>query len=163
MPNAITSSGPGDLFTLRNIGNLVPQGRRDASVEAAISYAVGRLEVSSIVVCGHSGCSAMQALLGECDHHVPGDEYVKSWLGHAEPALAAHRDGDHPLARAAAAEGFGHVDQLSLVNVAVQVETLARHPLVRGLHERGRLKVTGLFYDIPTARVLQVTRPIRRI
>lgn len=162
VPNAITSSGPGDLFTVRNIGGLVPVGQVDSSVEAAIAYAVEQLKVSSIVVCGHSGCSAMCALLGHEPDRAIGDDHLTSWLGHAEPAVSAFRGGDHPLAREAAEEGFDEVDQLGIVNVDVQVETLMNHPLVRDRLAAGQLSVIGLFYDIPTARVLNVT-PVSRV
>ncbi|MFN8033067.1 MAG: bifunctional SulP family inorganic anion transporter/carbonic anhydrase [Mycobacterium sp.] len=158
VPNALTSSGPGDMFTLRNIGNLVPRGQLDSSVEAAIAYAVGRLQVSSIVVCGHSGCSAMDELLGRSGHdHTPGDEHLADWLAFAQPALAAFDRGRHPVAQAAAAQGFATVDQLGMVSVAVQVETLVNHPLVHDRFEDGRLTVIGLFYDITTARALHVS------
>jgi carbonic anhydrase len=155
VPNVITSSGPGDLFTVRNVGNLVPAADDDASTQAAIAFAVDKLEVSSIVVCGHSGCGAMNALLA------PGaesraDAYLRPWLSHGRPTLTAFADGMHPVAQSAAEAGFDTVDQLSMVNVAVQVQTLLSHPLVADAHRQGRIEVLGLFYDIATARVLQV-------
>ncbi|MGV0740939.1 SulP family inorganic anion transporter [Mycolicibacterium sp. XJ870] len=151
VPNVITSSGPGDLFTVRNVGNMIPAGQTDASMEAAIAFAVDRLHVSSIVVCGHSSCGAMNALLGNLAPRGDGDEYLKTWLSEGNPVLKAFDDGRHPVARSAAAAGFVVVDQLSMVNIAVQVQTLLEHPLVRGVN------VIGLFYDIPTAGVLRVT------
>ncbi|MDV3125433.1 bifunctional SulP family inorganic anion transporter/carbonic anhydrase [Mycobacterium sp. 21AC1] len=151
VPNVITSSGPGDLFTVRNVGNMIPAGQTDASMEAAIAFAVDRLDVSSIVVCGHSSCGAMNALLGTLAPRGPGDEYLKTWLAEGNPTLEAFDEGRHPVAQSAAAAGFGTVDQLSMVNIAVQVQTLTEHPLVRGVN------VIGLFYDIPSAGVLRVT------
>ncbi|OBG82757.1 carbonic anhydrase [Mycobacterium sp. NS-7484] len=148
VPNVITSSGPGDLFTVRNVGNMVPAGQTDESIEAAIAFAVDKLDVDSIVVCGHSSCGAMTALLGKTD---PGDENLKSWLSHGDPSLTAFDGGRHPVAVSAAEAGFGTVDQLSMVNVAVQVQTLQSHPLAR------RVNVIGLFYDIASAAVLRVT------
>lgn len=162
VPNAITSSGPGDLFTVRNVGNLVPADQLDHSVEAAIAFAVGRLSVSSIVVCGHSGCGAMHAALreqGVAAQRQPGEEHLRSWLKHAQPALDAFDEGRHPIARSAARQGFNTADQLSMVSVAVQVDTLVRHPLIHDLYEQGRLKVIGLFYDIGSAQVLHVEPP----
>lgn len=150
VPNVITSSGPGDLFTVRNVGNMIPAGQKDASVEAAIAFAVDQLGVSSIVVCGHSNCGAMKALL----HGAPDDAHLKSWLAHGNPTIEAFGDGSHPVARSAAAAGFSRVDQLSMVNIAVQVQTLAQHPLVA--HRPG-VEVIGLFYDIASAGVLRVT------
>jgi carbonic anhydrase len=80
----------------------------------------------------------------------------RSWLENGQPALAAFDDGRHPVARAAASAGFGPVDQLSMVNVALQVETLLRHPLVEKPYLRGELDVFGVFYDIPSATVLRI-------
>ncbi|MHA3023672.1 SulP family inorganic anion transporter [Mycobacterium sp. BMJ-28] len=150
VPNIITSSGPGDLFTVRNVGNMIPAGQTDASVEAAIAFAVDQLGVSSVVVCGHSSCGAMKALLDGA----PDDAHLKSWLAHGGPTLEAFNGGSHPVARSAAAAGFSTVDQLSMVNIAVQVQTLTQHPLVAG---RPGMEVIGLFYDIASADVLRVT------
>ncbi|MCU1640751.1 MAG: putative sulfate transporter YvdB [Nocardia sp.] len=152
VPNVITNSGPGDLFTIRNIGNLVPADRQDFSMEAALIYALDKLDVRSVVVCGHSGCGAMAALHSEL---VTGSE-LDGWLANARPSLDLYRLG-HPVALAAAAAGFGPVDQLGMVNVAVQLETLYAHPVVRrGVVERG-VVLSGLFFDIATARVIEVT------
>ncbi|GAB2634052.1 SulP family inorganic anion transporter [Nocardia goodfellowii] len=152
VPNVITNSDPGDLFTVRNVGNLVPIGNGDSSVEAALVYALEKLDVRTVVVCGHSGCGAMDALL----RAVQTGQALGEWLAHARPSLAQFRVG-HPVARAAAAAGFGEVDQLAMVNVALQLETLHAHPAVhRGMRERG-VEVRGLFFDIATARVIEVT------
>ena len=71
--------------------------------------------------------------------------------GAGRRTLDAFDGGNHPVARSAAAAGFRTVDQLAMVNIAVQVQTLREHPLA------GDVEVIGLFYDIPTAAVLQVT------
>ncbi len=157
LPNVITSSGPGDLFTVRNVGNLVPADQRDASIEAAIAFAVEKLDVSSIVVCGHSSCGAMHTLLAGEGARSAGEKHLSTWLSNGDPALAAFDGGNHPIARAVATAGFGVVDQLSMVNVALQVGTLTTHPLVKDAHRQGALDVIGVFYDIPSAAVLRIT------
>ncbi|MGW5451200.1 SulP family inorganic anion transporter [Nocardia sp. NPDC003979] len=151
VPNVITSSGPGDLFTVRNVGNLVPI-TGDHSVEAALAFALDELAVRSVVVCGHSACGAMKAVYTGAD----AEGGLSSWLAHAEASLERFRAG-HPVVRAAREAGFDEVDQLSMVNVAVQVETLRRHPAVRRAVEERGLVVSGLFFDIAGARVLEVT------
>ena len=158
VPNLITSSGPGDLFTVRNVGNVVSQGGTDASVEAALAFAVEELDVHTIVVCGHSNCGAMTAVLKGMDTSPASDDEgpVGRWLDQIRPsklALAA----DHPVGRAAAQEGFTLVDQLAMVNVAVQLEVLAHHPLLRSRVADGTLELTGLFYDISTAKVTHLS------
>lgn len=151
VPNVITNSGPGDLFTVRNVGNLVP-ACGDAAVDAALVFALEELNVRHVVVCGHSSCGAMTALHSGADK----ESGIAPWLVHAQPSLQRFLAG-HPVAAAARAAGFGEVDQLSMVNVAVQVETLQRHPAVRRAVAERDVTVSGLFFDIATARVVEVT------
>ncbi|WP_370512235.1 SulP family inorganic anion transporter [Skermania sp. ID1734] len=152
VPNLITSSGPGDLVTIRNLGNLLPRGETDPSIEAALAMALEDQALTSVVVCGHSGCAAMRALLDE--RNVP--TAVNSWLVHAEPSWRSFRDG-HPVAKAAAEAGFDRQDQLAMVNVAQQIHTLRQHPLVGPAYAEGRLEIVGLFFDIASGQVLRVT------
>ncbi|EOD69456.1 bifunctional SulP family inorganic anion transporter/carbonic anhydrase [Amycolatopsis vancoresmycina] len=149
VPNLITTSGPGDLFTVRNIGNLVPPADgTDSSVGAAIEYAVGVLDVAEIVVCGHSGCGAMKALLGRAPD---GLEQLGSWLRHGEATLRRRAreaplllGGERPPAEA---------DQLALQNVVQQLETLRGYPVVAAALDRGALRLTGMYFDVGAAQV----------
>ncbi|MFG1644488.1 SulP family inorganic anion transporter [Amycolatopsis sp. NPDC049252] len=143
VPNLITTSGPGDLFTIRNIGNLVPPGQADPSMNASIEYAVGVLGVEEIVVCGHSGCGAMAAL---ADGPPPGPLSV--WLRHAEPS--AHRLGAATL-DGAVPEREG--DRLALHNVLQQLEHLREYPSVAAAEAAGKLQLTGMYFDVGAARV----------
>jgi carbonic anhydrase len=149
MPNVITSSGPGDLFTVRNIGNLIPADHAaDSSVAAAVSYAVEALGVPALLVCGHSGCGAMHGLLGgQCEE----ESHLGRWLRWGRPSLDAWRAG-HPVRLAAAEDGHAEVDQLAMVNVARQVTAL-REFLAAGALDR-EVSVRGLFFDIPTGSLL---------
>ncbi len=156
-PNLITSSGPGDLLTLRNIGNVVCNDGSDASIDSALSFAVKGLSVDSVVVCGHSNCGAMKAVIADAEGASPdmGDGF-DAWLEHARPSYYALVAG-HPVAVAASAEGYSRLDQLSMVNVALQLRKLEEHPVTGPALASGQLQATGLFYDICTARVVLVT------
>ncbi|GLY42652.1 carbonic anhydrase [Amycolatopsis sp. NBRC 101858] len=143
VPNLITTSGPGDLFTIRNIGNLVPPGQADPSMNASIEYAVGVLGIEEIVVCGHSGCGAMAAL---AEGPPPGPLAV--WLRHAEPS--AHRTGSATLDGAVPdREG----DRLALHNVLQQLEHLREYPSVASAEAAGRVQLTGMYFAVGTAQV----------
>ncbi|MFF4774107.1 SulP family inorganic anion transporter [Microtetraspora fusca] len=154
VPNIITASGPGDLFTLRNIGNLVPRHRaapHDDSVMASIEYAVGVLGVRKITVCGHSGCGAMAALLGEVPpspaEFDTGFPALRGWLRH----------GRHTLARFVATESTeddaGPLDRLCRLNVMQQLDNLRSHPRLDALVRSGTLELSGLYFDIGAASV----------
>ena len=119
----ITQSKPGDLFVVKNIGNIVPPSNVNGepnSTAAAIEFAVENLRVSDIVICGHSGCGAMKAVLAPgLLHDTPN---LTAWLHHARPAAAR-------LAQDVAPEqGLTPYDRLSQLNVLVQLEHLMTYP-----------------------------------
>jgi carbonic anhydrase len=154
----ITSSGPGDLFVVRNVGNLVPppgEESGDDSVGAAIEYAVDVLEVRSITVCGHSGCGAMQALLGS----EPGGARtpLKRWLRHALPSLERMADGIRPPARLAGRAPADAVEQLCLTNVVQQLDHLRAHESVARALRAGALELHGLYFHVGEAQTYLLT------
>jgi carbonic anhydrase len=153
LPNFITASGPGELYTVRNVGNLVPTDPADGSVDAALDQAVNQFSVSSVVVCGHSSCGAMKALLQDVTDQPKTP--MRRWLDNARESLVAYQD-HHPARVSAESCGFNEVDQLGLVNVAVQVDRLTRHPILAAAVASGGLQVVGMFFDISTVRVYEV-------
>jgi carbonic anhydrase len=154
LPNVITASGPGDLYTVRNFGNLVPTNAGDRSVDAALEFAANQLGVSSVVICGHSSCAAMKVLLedGTDQATTPMDQ----WLEYARESLDAYQN-HHPARRSAESIGYSQIDQLSIVNIAIQLERLTHHPILATAARSGDLAVVGVFFDIETARVYEVT------
>ena len=153
LPNVITASGPGDLFTVRNVGNLVPTDPADGSVDASLDFAVNQLGVSSVVVCGHSSCGAMKALLSESTD-APTTPIAR-WLDHARDSHIAYQE-NHPARASAEACGFNEVDQLGIVNVSMQVERLVHHPILAAAVVSGRVRLVGTFFDIASAHVYEV-------
>jgi carbonic anhydrase len=145
-PNEITSSGTGEVFVTRNIGNMVPAyGEMLGGVSAVIEFAVGGLGVRHIVVCGHSKCGAMAALTNPASTaNMP---TVRSWLNNANAALSvaetiyernASRGGDEPSL----------IDVLTEQNVLLQLQHLKTHPSVAGAMAKGNLTISGWVYDI---------------
>ncbi|MBI2700206.1 MULTISPECIES: SulP family inorganic anion transporter [Mycobacterium] len=155
LPDTITASRPGDLYIVRNVGNLVPTNPAERSVDAALDFAVNQLGVTSVVVCGHSSCRAMQVVLDD-DAEVA-DRPIGRWLQYAKDSFSAFR-ANHPARVSSTSNGFtfSELDQLSIVNVAVQVERLTRHPLLAPLVATGQLRVVGIFFDFATVHVHEV-------
>lgn len=154
----ITSSGPGDLFVVRNVGNLVPlpgYESGDDSVAAAIEYAVDVLQVRSITVCGHSGCGAMQALLNS----EPGAPQtpLRRWLRHGQPSLERMSDENRPWARLAGRAPADAVEQLCLTNVVQQLEHLRAHESVARALEAGALELHGMYFHVGEAQAYLLT------
>ena len=146
-PDLITQSEPGDLFVLRNAGNLIPpHGAAPDSGEAAtIEYAVKSLKIQDIIVYGHTLCGAMQALLHpEVLAEMP---RMRQWLGHAE----ATRDIiDSNYATVPDANRWkATVEE----NVLVQLENLRTHPCVAAGLARNTIKLHGWVYKLETGEV----------
>ncbi|GLF96008.1 bifunctional SulP family inorganic anion transporter/carbonic anhydrase [Streptomyces yaizuensis] len=148
----ITASGPGDLFTVRNMGNLVPLpgAESDASVAAAIEYAVDVLRVDSITVCGHSGCAAMHALLAAPP--VGAQTPLRRWLHHGQPSLERMRSPHRPWARIAGRLPSDAVEQLSLTNVVQQLEHLRSYESVARRLADGSLRLQGMYFHVGEAQ-----------
>ncbi|MFJ9040954.1 bifunctional SulP family inorganic anion transporter/carbonic anhydrase [Streptomyces sp. NPDC102406] len=158
----ITSSGPGDLFVVRNVGNLVPlpgAESGDDSVAAAIEYAVDVLKVQSITVCGHSGCGAMQALLSSPPDGASALTPLKRWLRHGAPSLERLSDDGLPWARLAGRAPADAVEQLCLTNVVQQLEHLRAHESVARAVERGALELHGMYFHVGEAQAYLLEEP----
>lgn len=147
VPELFTSSGPGDMFFVRNIANIVPpyDEKGDASVPAAVMFAVEVLGVSDIVVCGHSDCGGMKALLKP----PPRDVHLARWLSYGASAVNSWREGG-----ATAASSQPEHDQLSQWSVRKQVDNLAGYPSVRERVSKGTLKLHTWWFDIEPGAAL---------
>lgn len=145
-PSLLTQTQPGDLFVLRNVGNIVPPyGPVCGAEAAAIEYAVGVLGLKDIIICGHTHCGAMKVVLDPA--LLEGFPAMSGWLVHADPTrrvMAAHyRDVPEDEALDACIEE----------NVLVQVEHLRTHPAVLAALSRGTLRLHAWVYDIGNGRV----------
>ena len=141
VPDLITDSLPGELFIVRNVGALVPPFEIDQGyhgVSAGIEFAVLNLEVTDIVVCGHTHCGAMRALY---DEPTAGSRHVPKWLELAQEARV-----DEPLTE----EVLRRTEQRSVI---IQLEHLMTFPLVAERVESGAVSLHGWHYVIEEGRV----------
>jgi carbonic anhydrase len=146
-PTEITQSSPGEVFVLRNIGNMVPgYGEMMGGNSAVIEFAVDALKVRHIVICGHTDCGAMKALLAP--DTVKSMPTVTSWLTNAKAALT--------VAETLHTKVEWRRDLLSVLteqNVLLQLQHLKTHPAVAGAMAMGELTVSGWVYDIGHGQV----------
>ena len=155
VPNLITGLGPGDIFTIRNAGNIVPPPTAGPSGEAAaIEFAVVELKVKHIIVCGHSHCGAMTSLLHrESLERLPA---VAGFLLYADQARRTVK------ARYPRLEGDELVTQLVKENVLLQLNHLRSTTAVSSAIRRGELQIHGWVFMIETGEVLAYDTTSRR-
>ncbi|MFT2797267.1 MULTISPECIES: carbonic anhydrase [Serratia] len=142
VPELITQREPGDLFVIRNAGNIVPSfGPEPGGVSASVEYAVAALGVEDIVICGHSDCGAMTAIATcKCLDHMP---TVANWLRYADAAKAVNQANEH-------ASEHDRINSMVRENVIAQLTNLKTHPSVALALDRGNLRLHGWIYDIAT-------------
>lgn len=149
VPDMILQTNPGDLFICRNAGNIVPPyGEAQGGVSATIEYAVVAVGVKNIILCGHSNCGAMKALLGGKKHDTM--PTVDSWLNHCHSALQ--------LLENEALQNRKWTEQerlraLTRANVVSQLHHLRTHPSVVAGLTRGSLNIYGWVYEISSGEV----------
>lgn len=146
VPELITQTRPGDLFICRNAGNIAPAyGQSTGGVSATIEYAILALGVRDIIICGHSDCGAMRALLNP--ESLASMPVVASWLKYAERARFLVRENYAHL------EGDALLRALTEQNVIAQLDNLRTHPSVAARLHKGELALHGWVYDIPHGQV----------
>jgi carbonic anhydrase len=144
-PNLLTQTEPGELFILRNAGNIVPPHGMAGGEEATIEYAVAHLQVAHVVVCGHSGCGAMHGLLDP--HGLDTMPSVARWLGHAKEIVPQVLQ---------AGERLTPEERLRLAiekNVLLQKEHLKTHPAVAAALAAGKVQLHAWVYHFETGEV----------
>ncbi|MDV3350806.1 carbonic anhydrase [Leptolyngbyaceae cyanobacterium CCMR0082] len=147
-PELITQAELGELFVIRNAGNIVPPfGATNGGEGATIEYAVKSLNVDHIIVCGHSSCGAMKGLLqiGQLEEKMP---LVYNWLIHTEATRQLVEDNYNDL------EKSDKLDMLVAENVLTQIENLRTYPAVRSMLHRGNLSLHGWIYNINDGSIL---------
>lgn len=145
-PNLITQTEPGELFIIRNAGNIIPShGAANGGEGATIEFAVAGLGISEIIVCGHTDCGAMKGLLHP--DKIKSMPILANWLNHAEAT------------RRIVSENYPYesdTDKLNIAmqeNVLVQLESLKTHPSVAAKLGRGQLSLHGWTYKFETGEV----------
>lgn len=142
VPNLFASTDPGDMFVVRNVGNLVPEyGTFRGSVGAAIEFSVDTLNIQHIIVCGHSNCGAVKAIVD--DAKLGGD--IAAWLTNGvEIKRLTPPPGE-----------WNHYDLASQCNTLLQLKRLEGYPSVKEAMKSRGLRLHAWWFNIPKAEVLR--------
>jgi carbonic anhydrase len=140
-PNLITSSFVGELFILRNVGNIIPPYQTDdtPAEAAAVEFAIGLLNVKEIVICSHSGCGAMKAILDQ--KNLATLPSLKKWLSTAQE-----------LQNAIESQGLNQ-DEAARLNAVIQLEHLSCYPMIQEKIKNHQIQIHAWYYDIRTGQI----------
>ncbi len=149
--NVFASTDPGDLFVIRNVGNMVPPcgtngvSTSNGSEAAALEFALSQLNVANIIICGHSECGAMRAIVAGKENVATPN--LRSWLHHGEESLALLNE------KPTFAAGHTNYNRLSQFNVLKQIEHLKSYPIVQKRLADQTLKLYGWWFELSRAEV----------
>ena len=145
VPELVTQREPGDIFVIRNAGNIVPSyGPEPGGVSASVEYAVSKLGVRDLVICGHSDCGAMTAIAAcQCLDHMPA---VKHWLRYADSARLVNEARPH-------ANEQERIASMVRENVIAQLANVQTHPSVRLALAENKLSLHGWVFDIESGTI----------
>jgi carbonic anhydrase len=148
-PNLITQTEPGEMFIIRNAGNIIPPyGATNGGEGAAVEYAVHALGVQDIIVCGHSHCGAMKGLL-KIDKLADDMPAVYEWLKHAEATRRIIKEHYQTY------EGEDLLNAAIEENVLTQLENLRTYPVIQSRLKGGQIQLHGWIYEIETGQMLE--------
>ncbi|MCE2982719.1 MAG: carbonic anhydrase [Parachlamydia sp.] len=147
VPNLFASTNPGDLFVLRNIGNMVPplSAQAENSPLAALEFATHSLQVKDIVICGHSECGAMQAIIEGVDER--SSPHLAAWLQWGVHSYTRLKE------KGAIDKELSPHNQLSQMNVLQQMDHLRSHAFIADRLEKKKVRLHGWWFDIAKADV----------
>jgi len=145
VPELVTQQDPGQLFVIRNAGNIVPSfGPEPGGVSVTIEYAVVALGVTDIVICGHSTCGAMKAIATcQCLDPMPA---VAHWLHYSDAAKAV-------VEKKTYATEEDKVNAMVQENVIAQLNNIKTHPSVAVGLRNNALRLHGWVYDIESGAI----------
>jgi len=147
-PEVIFDARPGELFVVRNIGNLVPPYTPDGAqraVSAALEFAVQALKVKHIVVLGHAQCGGIRAFVEDATPLSPGD-FIGHWMALIEPAAAAVGPRtDRPLGQ--------YLTQLEQMSVIKMLDNLMTFPWIRKRVEDDTLALHAAYFGVATGQL----------
>ncbi|NLL28295.1 MAG: carbonic anhydrase [Bacteroidales bacterium] len=161
IPNLVTSTIPGELFVVRNIGNFVPFYDKNSetfvATSAVIEYAVKHLGVTNIVVCGHSNCGGCEALY-KSKKDMKQLPHTQKWLELAAPVKKIVED---KLAKniISIEDRSTYTEQM---NVVVQIDHLMKYPYIKKAVKEGKLTIMGWWYHIDEGDVYNYDRKLKR-
>jgi carbonic anhydrase len=153
-PETIFDAGPGELFVLRNVANLVPPYEPDGefhSTSAALEFAVQSLKIRNIVVMGHGRCGGIKAALSTGAEPLSPGDFIGKWMSLIAPSADI-------VAQNSMMTATERQTALERISIRFSIANLRTFPCVRILEEKGKLNLYGAWFDISTGELWIMNR-----